>query len=128
MKKPDQIVYDETNEKYDAYLKQYPTSVGSQHFEIVVVDKTDTIKAQKYFNSRLDEIKQEYKRLLEEYDNTKLVYESQYSFQPIVGETYYVYSDDNGKNFLSIIKPNEWKKECLGGFKLLNNGVWENVL
>ena len=93
-----------------------------------MVDKTDTIKAQKYFNSRLDEIKQEYKRLLEEYDNTKLVYESQYSFQPIVGETYYVYSDDNGKNFLSIIKPNEWKKECLGGFKLLNNGVWENVL
>ena len=128
MKRPDQVVYDEVNEKYDAYTKQYPTSIGSQRFEITIVDRSDTIKAEKYFNSRLDELKQEYIKLMEEYDNTKLVYESDYSFQPIVGETYYVYSKDNGKNFLSLIKPNEWKKECLGGFKLLNNGTWEKIL
>lgn len=128
MKKPDQIVYDEVNENYDAYLKQYPTSVGSQPFEIVLVDKTDTIKAEKYFNSRIVEIKEEYVRLMKEYENTKLVYESEYSFQPIVGETYYVYRSKNKKNFLSIIRPSEWKKECLGGFKLLNNGTWEKIL
>jgi hypothetical protein len=64
VKKPDYIVYDEYHQKYDANIKYYPTTVGSQKFEDIVVDKSVVIKADKYFNSRLEELKREYETLL----------------------------------------------------------------
>jgi len=91
------------------------------------VDKSEGVKADKYFNSRLEELKREYESLLNEYDDTKLIYNSEYSFQPIVGETYYLYQKENGIYFLSIIKPSEWKQNHIGSFRLLNNGVWEKL-
>ncbi len=60
-KYPDNIVYNEESGEFDANLKQYPTTVGSQKFEPIKVDKSDSIKANKYFQSRLDELKDEYK-------------------------------------------------------------------
>ncbi len=90
-KYPDNIVYNEEKDKFDANLKQYPTTVGSQKFEPIVVDKSDSIKANKYFQSRWDELKDEYKRLVEEYNWTSLVYSSTYNFQPILGEHYHLY-------------------------------------
>ncbi len=127
MKKPDYIVYSEDHQKYDANTKHYPTTVGSQKFEPIVVDKSDVIKADKYFNSRLEELKREYESLLKEYDDTKMIYTSEYNFQPSVGEIYHLYEGKNGNNFLSIIKPNEWKMKHIGSYRLLNSGVWEKL-
>ena len=42
-KYPDNIVYNEESDEFDAKLKQYPTTVGSQKFEPIVVDKSDSI-------------------------------------------------------------------------------------
>lgn len=83
-KYPDQIVYDIDSNEYDANTKHYPTTVGSQKFEPIIVDKSEGVKADKYFNSRLEELKREYESLLNEYDDTKLIYNSDYSFQPII--------------------------------------------
>lgn len=126
-KYPDQIVYNKDSDRFDANTKHYPTTVGSQKFEPIIMDKSEGIKADKYFNSRLEELKREYRSLLSEYDDTKLIYNSEYSFQPIVGETYHLYQKENGIYFLSIIKPSEWKQNHIGSFRLLNNGVWEKL-
>jgi hypothetical protein len=128
MKKyPDQIVYNEETQKYDSNTKNYPTTVGSQKFEPIVVDKSDAIKSDRYFNSKLDEIKREYETLVNVYENTKMVYNAEYSFQPVVGEIYHLYEKEYGYNFLSIIKPTEWNKKHIGSYRLLNNGVWELI-
>lgn len=128
MKKyPDQIVYNEETQKYDSNTKNYPTTVGSQKFEPIVVDKSDAIKSDRYFNSRLEELKREYETLVNDYENTKMVYNSNYSFQPVVGEIYHMYQNKDGKKFLSIIKPSEWNKKHIGSYRLLNNGVWELI-
>tara|TARA_R100001594_G_C3858081_1_gene220194 strand:+ start:69 stop:467 length:399 start_codon:yes stop_codon:yes gene_type:complete len=124
-KYPDNIVYDYELEKFDANTKSYPTTLGSQKFEPLNIDKTDSIKANKYFKSRLDELKDEYKKLVEEYNWTSLVYKSEYNFQPLLGEKYYLYEKENKDLFLSLIKPNEWDKNYIGTFRLLNNGKWE---
>ena len=50
--KPDNIVYNKNTEKYDANTKNYPTSVGGQKFDVVKLDKSDVVKANKYFNKR----------------------------------------------------------------------------
>ena len=126
-KYPDNIVYNEEKDKFDANLKQYPTTVGSQKFEPVCVDKSDSIKADKYFQSRLKELKDEYKRLVEEYNWTSLVYNSTYNFQPILGENYHLYENKKKDLFLSLIEPSQWKQTYIGTFKLLNNGKWEKV-
>ena len=126
-KYPDNIVYNEESGEFDANLKQYPTTVGSQKFEPINVDKSDSLKADKYFQSRLDELKDEYKRLVEEYNWTSLVYNSTYNFQPILGEHYHLYENKNKDLFLSLIEPSQWKQTYIGTFKLLNNGKWEKV-
>ncbi len=126
-KYPDNIVYNTETGKFDANIKNYPTTVGSQKFDPIVVDKSESVKADKYFNSRLVEIKKEYETLLNEYGDTKLVYESDYNFQPILGETYHLYERIDGSKFLSIISPKEWNQKHIGSFILLNNGTWERL-
>ena len=126
-KYPDNIVYNYGTDEFDAKLKKYPTSVSAPSFEPIKVDKRDSIKANKYFESRMAEIKEEYKKLVEEYNWTSLIYQSNYSFQPLVGELYHLYQNKNKNLFLSLISPYEWKMEYLGTFKLMTNGKWEKT-
>ncbi len=126
-KYPDQIVYNEETDKFDANLKSYPTTVGSQKFEPIKVDKSDSYKADNYFDSRLKELKQEYRKLVEEYNWTRLVDVAEYSFQPLLGEEYFLYERETKNLFLSLIKPTEWDKKYVGSFKLMNNGKWDKI-
>ena len=126
-KLPDNIVYNHDTDKFDANTKSYPTTIGSQKFEPIHVDKSDSIKANRYFESRLSELRDEYKKLIDEYNWTKLVYESTYSFQPIQGCIYFLYEKEDKNLFLSLIEPTQWDQLYIGSFKLLNNGKWEKV-
>ena len=81
----------------------------------------------KYFNKRLGELKEEWDKLVGEYESTKLIYETTYTFQPILGEVYHIYRSKDGKSFLNLINPNEWNREHLGSYKLNTNGTWEKI-
>ena len=59
-KYPDSVVYNEESKKFDANIKPYPTSVSAPSFKPIKVNKEDSIKANKYFESRMAEIKEEY--------------------------------------------------------------------
>jgi hypothetical protein len=126
-KYPDNIVYDYKLEKFDANVKPYPTSVGAPGFEPIKVDKSSGVTANHYFESRLNELKEEYKKLVQEYNWTKLVYESTYSFQPIVGEPYHLYESKDKSLWLSLIGPDEWNQPYVGSFELQTNGKWEKI-
>jgi len=126
-KLPDNIVFNYDTEKFDANTKAYPTTVGSQKFEPVCVDKSDSIKADHYFESKLQEIKKEYETLIDEYKWTRMIYNSTYNFQPILGEPYHLYENKRKELFLSLIEPGAWNQKYIGTFKLLNNGKWELI-
>ncbi len=126
-KYPDNIVYNDKLQKFDANLKPYPTSVGSQSFEPIKVDKSTSVSANHYFNSRLKELRKEYKKLIQEYNWTRLVYEADYSFQPIVGHIYHLYEKKDKSLWLSLIGPNEWNQPYVGSFKLQTDGKWEKI-
>ena len=64
-KYPDSVVYNEEKDIFDANIKPYPTSVSSPSFKPIKVDKGDSIRANKYFESRIAEIKEEYKKLVD---------------------------------------------------------------
>tara|TARA_R110002050_G_scaffold157886_1_gene286581 strand:- start:484 stop:1041 length:558 start_codon:yes stop_codon:yes gene_type:complete len=124
-KYPDNVVYNNETGNFDSNIKSYPTTVGSQKFEPIVVDKSDSLKVNKHFQSKFEELKGEWDKLVEEYNWTSLVYGSRYSFQPTIGDTYHLYKEDD--LFLSIIEPHQWDKEHMGSFKLLTNGKWDKV-
>jgi hypothetical protein len=123
----DNIVYNEELQKFDANLKPYPTSVASQGFEPIKVDKSTSVNANNFFEGRLNELKEEYRKLVEEYNWTKLVYEAEYSFQPTVGHDYHLYERKDKNLWLSLIGPDEWDQPYIGTFKLLTNGKWERI-
>ena len=52
---PDSIVYDENTKKFDANIKEYPTTVSAPKFAPLNIDRSDSVKANKYFDSRLNE-------------------------------------------------------------------------
>ena len=45
----------------------------------------------------------------------EIIFNAKYSFNPIMGKKYYLYKGKEN-NFLSIIKPNEWKKKSHRNF------------
>ena len=128
-KLPDNIVFNYETKKFDASQRSYPTSVGSVNFEPLVVDKSSSATANHYFNSKLNELKEEYKKLVEEYNWTKLVYEAEYSFQPVVGHIYHLYEKKDKNLWLSLISPQEWgsvrqENAYVASFKLDTIGKW----
>ena len=127
-KLPDSIVYNYNIEKFDANTKEYPTTISAPSFAPISIDRSDSIKADKYFSSRLNELKSEYENLVDEYKWSNIIYNALYNFQPILGEPYYLYLNKDNKHFLSIIEPSEWNQTYVGTFKLLNNGKWEKVI
>ena len=123
MKKPDNVA-DNPN------LLPYGSNIGAPSIKVDNIEgwKTANIqKVNKELNSKFEELKEEYKKLLEEYELNQLVYSAHYNFEPLIGEVYYLYYNKNSNLFLSIIKPEEWSFECVGGFRLGSNNKWGKI-
>ena len=112
----------------DRYKKSYPTEIGSQVFvpdeiELFKIEKTNKLKH--HFVSKFDEIKNEYKKMMESININERIYSSKFNFQPIVGQVYYLYTKESG-DFLSIISPTEWngRFELIGSYQLQTDGIW----
>jgi hypothetical protein len=108
-------------------IMEYPHHVGAP--KIVPTDLTPfkrngTDKANKIFDRRYKELVKEAETLQNSYIITQEVYESSYKFEPIIGEIYHLYEDDNGNKFLSIIEPTSWNKTYLYSAVLNSDMTW----
>ncbi|MDO6491898.1 MAG: DUF2452 domain-containing protein [Cellulophaga sp.] len=129
-KKPDNVVFNVENQKYDAALKPYATSVGAP-----VITTTDNIawknrsinKVNHKLEARYLELKAQYDAMLEQYEYNKLIFDAKFTFEPIVGQTYHLYKRENNETFLSIIKPNECNFNYMGSFYLNVELIWEKI-
>ena len=89
---------------------------------------------QKIF-SRMEELKKEFEKLAEEFNINKMVLESEIRIEPIVGETYHLYENKEGKNQLSILEPEDWEKsgndwqmKHISSVRLTSDGIWEEAV
>jgi len=111
-------------------LLPYPSHVGSPVIvpENIVAWKAPNVhKANQEFKAKYDEIRAEFDKLIEEYEWTETIYKSIFNFEPIVGEVYYLYLNNKGLRFLSLIKPNEWNRECLGSYRFETSRKWKKL-
>jgi len=122
-KKPDNVVD-------NPGLLPYGSNVGAPAIkqEDVSLWKNEKVnKTNQYFHTRYEEIKEEYRKLIEEFEWNKLVYESKFTFTPIKGHTYHLYQKEQGGLFLSLIEPELWNQIFVGSFKLDSNDKWIKV-
>ena len=125
-KKPDNIVFSD-DKGYNASLLPYSTNVGAPVIKMddVVSWKSRGISnVNKEFETKFNELQIQYQNLMKEYEWNELVYSSKFSFEPVIGEIYHLYIDQERMYFLSLISPQEWNKEHVGTFQLNSNKKW----
>lgn len=129
-KKPDNIVWDEKSQKYNASLLPYGTNTSAP---AIVLDDVGAFKqrgvnkVQKTFSAKYQELIDEYHHLVDEVRLNEFIYNSRYSFEPVIGETYHLYEDKFGKYFLSLISPSEWNKKHVVSVRLNSEHKWVSI-
>jgi hypothetical protein len=129
-KKPDLVVFNEDTEKYDAALKPYGTSASSPVIKPLntATWRNDGVqRANKQFKSKFEEVRKEYEELIQKFQYNDLVYNSKFSFEPIIGEVYHLFNNRKKESFLSIISPEQCNFDYLGSFRLNTDKMWEKI-
>jgi len=125
-KKADNIVYTE-KDGYNSKLLPYGSNASAPAIKLEDISlwKGESVnQVNQQFSAKFSELKEEYKKLVETYKWNDLVYKASFKFTPKVGSTYYLYYDNKGDIFLSLIHPSEWNKEHIGAFTLNSERVW----
>ncbi len=125
-KKPDLVVWDEQRGYYPRELT-YGSNNGAPAIKLEDVGGWKQIQAQnanKIFTKKYEEIKDEFKKLVDEVSWNEFVYSVTYNFIPVIGETYYLYEKNDGSPFLSLIAPDEWNMKFIGATRLESNNKW----
>lgn len=111
-------------------LIPYPTNVGAPQ---IIPDNIDfwkqknLLKLNKFYSAEFEELKQKYESLVTNFKWNDLIYRSKFNFEPVIGETYFLYRKPNGELFLSIISPDSWEFEFVGSFRLTSSNRWEKI-
>ncbi|MDX1462046.1 MAG: DUF2452 domain-containing protein [Marinirhabdus sp.] len=127
-KKPDQVVFNEEKESYDAALKPYSTNLGApaiQIDDITTWKNTNVNKVNHHFKTKFENLRKEYQAMMESFEHNHLIYTAKFSFEPVIGAPYHLYRDKSGDPFLSIISPSECNWDFVGTFVLNTDKVWQ---
>lgn len=129
-KKPDLVVWDEEKGYYARELT-YGSNIGAP---LIKVENIATWKQGKVtevntqFKAKYEELKAEAEKLINEYNWNELIYkQTQYNFQPVVGQVYHLYLRKDESMFLSIVDPKSWNQNHIASFKLDSNSKWIKI-
>ena len=96
--------------------------------DVALFKKSRSMGVVHHFNARVDEIRKQYEKFLEDVRVNDLIFNARYNFVPNVGQIYYLYRVDEEDYLLSLIEPAKWTKyEFVGAYKMSSNDVWEPV-
>ncbi|GHC46148.1 DUF2452 domain-containing protein [Roseibacillus persicicus] len=109
-----------TDEKPSGAFLPYPTSTLSP--SIVPNDLTSfksrgVSQVERDLQQKLVEIREQYVSAITHFNWNKLAYEADINFEPVVGQTYYLY-EARGRNLLSMISPDQWFQKHLASLRL----------
>merc|ERR1712212_231909 len=72
-------------------------------------------------------LQEQARKILEEAQKDKEINHMACNFKRIPGKLYYIYTRPNGKNYMSMISPEEWGKDCppfVAAYKLEHDMTW----
>ncbi len=114
----------------NAGLLPYGSNIGAPAIHIPNIEswkQPRVIHVNQQFQDKVEELKNEYQKLIDEYKWNDLVYKAKFSFEPVIGKIYHLYYGLNDKIFLSLIGPNEWNKKHIGAFKYNYDNKWIKI-
>ena len=122
---------DDISSKDDKRANYLPYPKSTLSPQIIPTDLTSfksrgATKVQKALHQQMTELREKYARVINEFNWNKLVYEAHFNFEPVLGETYYLYQI-KGQFRLTLIGPGEWSHKYIGSFRLDSDGRW-NVI
>ena len=121
-------------------LIPYPHTIGSPAFapnEEGANKKTAIRVMEEQCHMQMDQIKEQITLLAKQADKiktrmetSKAIYSAKMAFNPLVGETYYLYAREEDDFVLSMIGPNDWGRKIpfkyyVATVKLLSDRTWE---
>ena len=92
----------------------------------IALKKKGIDKVSKHLSAELSDLEQKIKSFVTQATETQKVYSADFKFEPIVGNTYFLYQG-NKSTFLSLIEPNQWEKKHLGTYRLNSDYKWERI-
>ena len=108
-------------------LLPYGTNVSAPAIKVENIDNWKVVNVSKVnhqLRKRFNELKEEYQKLVDEYNWNDLAYNAKFNFEPLIGETYHLYVGRDGNIFLSMVEPHLWKYEHVGSFTMDSNNKW----
>jgi hypothetical protein len=84
-------------------------------------------KVEKVFDKKYRELVEQAETLQKSFLITQTIYDSKYSFEPIIGQLYHLYEDLGGSYSLSLIGPSEWKKKYVYSVVLNSDMTWTKI-
>jgi len=94
--KPDNIVFDEESNKYNASILPYASSVGAPSIKIEdnkSWKERGVSKVNKKISLKFEELKSDYEKLINDFKWNEIIYNSKFTFEPVIGEKYYLYTN-----------------------------------
>lgn len=129
-RKPDIVVWSEERGYYAKELA-YGSNLGAPVIktdDVIGWRQREVANVNNQFSAKYEEIKAQAAKLIEDYNWNELIYNHVgYSFIPVVGQVYHLYKRENESLFMSLIEPNQWKKECIGSFRLDSSNKWNKL-
>ena len=125
-KKPDNIVWNK-EDGYNANILPYASNVGAPAIQMDDIGgwkNSQVVSVNHQIKTKFEELREEYNKLIDEYNWNQLIYKSRYSFVPVIGQTYHLYVNLKEEVFLSLIAPNEWNQKFVGSFRLDSTEKW----
>ena len=110
---------DDPDKTSSAFLP-YPTSTLSP---VIIPNDLTSFKSrgisqvERDLQQKLVEMREEYVNAITCFNWNKLAYEADINFEPISGQTYYLYHA-RGRNLLSMIPPEQWFQQHLATLRL----------
>lgn len=109
-----------------------PTEEGAiKHAALLAMDQQTDMQ--------LDQIRQQIELLARQAQELRkrkelslMIYDARLSFQPVIGQIYYMYEKRDGSHLLSLVSPKEWGgngpyKQFVAAVKLLADHTWMEV-
>lgn len=109
-------------------LLPYDMDRGGQIIEQLDLTFTNHNRKNKLFTyatSKMDELREQYQNTIELWQWNDYVDSFDINFEPVIGHTYYLY--EGVTKFVSILSPQEFKKNSCGSTKLCADGYWIKV-
>lgn len=111
-------------------LLPYAGHVGSAKIEpqdITFFKEKALVKVDRVLNTKFKELVKQAEDLQNSFVLNNEVYDSNYKFEPVIGEIYHLYENSDGSKNLSLISPKEWNKKYLYSVLLNSDMTWTKI-